>query len=114
MKTFSVKNTAKVYVYKEPVSMGYSFPKFITLVKENYNEDAPSQGDLFLFVNRKRSYIKVLFYHTNGYCIFAKTLPTGAFSELFETRKGFTLKELAHLIEHPEGIPGRKHLKRAA
>lgn len=39
----------------------------------------PSSGHLFLFCNRRRTQIRVLFWDGTGFCIFAKRLARGTF-----------------------------------
>lgn len=78
MKAFNISNTAKVYAYNEPVSMARSFPGLSDLVAKKLRKK-PESGDLFLFVNKKKNYCKILFFHKGGHCIFAKKLPHGVF-----------------------------------
>lgn len=78
MKAFTVANTARVYVYSDPVSMSRSFPGLSDLVSAKLKKK-PESGDLYLFVNKKKTYLKVLFWAKDGFCIFAKKLPKGIF-----------------------------------
>ena len=43
----------------------------------------PLSGDLFLFVNRKRTSCKVLLWNGTGLCIFQKRLERGRFAKLW-------------------------------
>lgn len=39
----------------------------------------PASGHLFLFCNRRRTQLRVLFWDGTGYCIYAKRLARGTF-----------------------------------
>ncbi|MCP4449600.1 MAG: IS66 family insertion sequence element accessory protein TnpB, partial [Myxococcales bacterium] len=49
-----------------------------TLVREAIKRD-PKDGELYLFRNRNRSMIRILFYDHGGYCLLAKRLCKGRF-----------------------------------
>lgn len=113
MKAFSIKATAQVYVYVKPTNMCCSFLGLSELA-EKMSRDA-ADGSLFLFMNKKRNYIKILFWSNGGWCIFAKKLPRGMFSS--DLLNQLTLAEMQRLVdmvveEHGER-KGRK-LKAAA
>ena len=59
--------------------MRKSFDGLLALVKHALFED-PLSGSLFLFVNRKRTYVKAIYWDRTGYCLFAKRLERGRFS----------------------------------
>ena len=43
------------------------------------NVEDPLSGHLFVFVNRKQTFIKVLYFDRSGYCIWSKRLERGRF-----------------------------------
>lgn len=59
--------------------MRKSFDTLAALVIEVINED-PMSGHLFLFLNRRRNRVKVLWWDRSGYCLLAKRLEHGQFS----------------------------------
>jgi transposase len=58
--------------------MQFSFDTLMGLAQETFNQD-PLSGHLFLFFNRKRDRIKILFWDVDGFCIWYKRLEVGAF-----------------------------------
>jgi transposase len=39
-------------------------------------------GDWFVFINKRRTQIKVLYYHQGGYCLWSKRLEKGTFAKI--------------------------------
>ena len=58
--------------------MRKSFDGLIALVANELREDSLS-GHCFVFINRKRTYLKILYFDRSGYCIWAKRLERGRF-----------------------------------
>ena len=83
--------------------MRKSFDTLSALVIEKVEED-PQSGHLFVFVNRRRDRLKVLWWDRSGYCLLAKRLEHGQF-RVFDQAQGkggaFELKasDLALVLE---------------
>jgi len=58
--------------------MRKSFDTLAALVIGVIEED-PQSGHLFLFINRRRNRLKVLWWDRSGYCLLAKRLEHGQF-----------------------------------
>jgi transposase len=67
-----------VFVYRHPVDMRKSFDGLSALAKHTLEED-PLGGALFVFVNRRRTQMKCLYFDGDGYCVWAKRLERGCF-----------------------------------
>ncbi|MBU2728657.1 IS66 family insertion sequence element accessory protein TnpB, partial [Acidithiobacillus caldus] len=39
----------------------------------------PASGQLFVFINRRRTQLKVLYFEQGGYCLWSKRLEAGRF-----------------------------------
>jgi transposase len=60
----------------------------------------PLSGHAFLFFNRKRNYVKVLWWDESGYCIHAKRLAKGSFSRVEKNEISVsTLQQLLWAVE---------------
>lgn len=71
----------RILLYAEPVDMRKSFNGLTALVKHQMRED-PLGGCLFAFINRRRNYMKVLWFERGGFCIWSKRLEQGRFSRV--------------------------------
>lgn len=87
--------TRRVFAYSEPVDMRKSFNGLIALTTQTLKEDPLSQT-VFLFSNRRKTLVKILFWDRTGFCIFAKRLEQGRFR--FRTGE-LSLKKLELLLD---------------
>ena len=68
----------RLWLYTPPTDMRKSFDGLCALVRQKLEED-PVSGQLFVFINRRRTQMKVLYFEQGGYCIWSKRLETGRF-----------------------------------
>lgn len=75
----SFAGSLKVFVALEPCDMRKSFNGLHALATERLAED-PRQGALFVFTNRRRTRLKILFWDGTGLWVCTKRLEQGTFS----------------------------------
>lgn len=75
---FSLGEDLRYWLYSEPTDMRKSFHTLSGLVRNRIGGD-PTDGDVYIFVNRRRNRIKLLHYETGGMVIYAKALDRGTF-----------------------------------
>ena len=68
----------RVFFHLASCDMRKQMDGLSTLVREAMSRD-PQAGDLYLFRNRRRDLIKILFYDHGGYCLLSKRLCKGRF-----------------------------------
>jgi transposase len=68
----------RVQLYGQPVDMRKSFDGLSALATHAMGFD-PLSGALFVFINRRATQIKVLYFDRSGYCVWAKRLEAGRF-----------------------------------
>jgi transposase len=74
----SLPSAVRVFLCSRPVDMRKSFDGLSGLVQECFGQDLLT-GHLFLFVNRRRDRIKVLYFDHDGLAIWYKRLEAGSF-----------------------------------
>ena len=74
----------RIFVCTTPVTMSYSFDSLMGIAQKIFDQD-PASGHLFLFFNRRRDRVKILFWDHDGFCIFYKRLEVGTFQTLTTT-----------------------------
>jgi transposase len=82
MKNFS---DVRIFLCTTPTHMSWSFDRLMGRAQEIFDQD-PACGHLFLFLNRDRDRLKILFWDRDGFCIWYKRLERGTF-QLLTTAK---------------------------
>lgn len=75
---FFPEGQVRVQLYGVPTDMRKSFDGLVALVRNQMQLD-PLSGQLFVFVNRRGTQIKVLYFDRSGFCVWAKRLESGRF-----------------------------------
>lgn len=68
----------RILAWREPVDMRKSFDGLVGMVRDAMAED-PLSGSLFVFVNRRGSHLKYVYWDRTGFALFAKRLDRGRF-----------------------------------
>ena len=74
----------RIFLCTTPISMSWSFDRLMGRAQQVFDQD-PTSGHLFLFLNRDRDRLKILFWDQDGFCIFYKRLERGTFQLLTTT-----------------------------
>ena len=74
----SLSSALRIFLAVEPADMRKGFDGLSQLVRERIAQD-PLSGHLFVFRNRRRERIKILYWDRDGLAIWYKRLETGSF-----------------------------------
>jgi transposase len=69
---------ARIWLCTQPTDMRKSYNGLSALVKNQLAQD-PLSGHYFVFVNRRKTMMKVLYFESSGYCLWSKRLEQGQF-----------------------------------
>lgn len=75
---FFPEGQIRVHLYGEPVDMRKSFNGLYALTRHELRAD-PLSGELFVFISRRATQMKVLYFDRSGFCIWTKRLEAGRF-----------------------------------
>lgn len=110
----TLPKSMRIHLATSAVDMRKSFPGLSNVAREVVRVD-PLSGHLFVFFNRTRDLLKVLWWDGGGFCIFAKRLEAGRFRlpELPEDASSVSMDavELALILEGID-VKGAKRLPR--
>jgi transposase len=71
-------STVRTFLCTRPTDLRKSFDGLTGLVQECFGQD-PLTGHLFLFLNRRRDRIKILYFDRDGLAIWYKRLEVGSY-----------------------------------
>ena len=92
----------RLFVATEPTDLRKSYDGLSALVESELGLSAMS-GDLFVFLNRRGTQVRILFWDRDGFCVMMKRLERGTFRRIKsvdgKTHVEIGAAELAMLLE---------------
>ncbi len=94
--------SCRYYLYRQQTDMRKGFDSLCGLVQNELAKN-PLSGDVFIFLNRRRTHIKLLLWEGDGFSIYYKRLEKGTY-ELppliaCNERLDITVKELMLMLQ---------------
>ena len=108
-----IPGSVRVFVAREPVDMRKSFNGLANHVEFTLGK-SPLGGDVFVFLNRRKTLAKMLFWTRGGFTIVYKRLERGQFAFPEKVANGddaveIDMRELSMLLEGVDLRTGRVH-----
>lgn len=97
---FGLSSTNRFHLYRHPCDMRKSFDGLAGLVTNQLGRD-PTSGDVFVFINRRRTHLKLLHWQSGGFVLYYKRLEQGTFPPPQMNDEGTALRwpQLVMMIE---------------
>ena len=93
-----IYNASKIYVCKDPIDMRNGFEGLSSVVVEIFGTTITS-GGFFVFFNKRKNLIKILYWDIDGPVIWYKRLEKGKFLYKKATNQIIDRKEFVMLLE---------------
>jgi transposase len=102
----------RIFLCAAPTSMTFSFDRLMGIAEKIFRH-GPLSGHLFLFLNRSRNRVKILYWDRDGFCIWYKRLEEGVF-QLPKSEEGMelTYQQLSRLLGGLDLRSGRRRQRR--
>lgn len=102
--------TTRIYFYRAPCDMRKSFNGLCGLIRSELGAD-PLSGSLFVFVNRRRNMVKLMYWDSDGFMILFKRLERGCFRlpDIITSEARIDRRQLSMLLE---GVTPKKVSRR--
>jgi transposase len=94
----SIAGNARIFVFQSPRDLRKGFEGLSLLVEEAFG-DTLTSGAYFIFLNRRRDRMKVLYWDADGLVIWYKRLEKGSFSRFHLQKSTMTRREFFMLLE---------------
>jgi len=109
---FFPEGQIRVRLYGQPCDMRRSFDGLSAMVRDELRAD-PTDGGLYVFVNRRATQMRVLYFDRSGFCVWAKRLEAGRFlSDWSQVRtRGMDWTGLKLMLEGIEPARQRKRYR---
>ena len=88
----------QIFLYDKTVDIRKSFEGLSTIIEAEFPGKLLT-GSLFLFLNRQRNLIKILYWDGDGLAIWYKRLEQGTFSSCFNCHTELSRQQLTMLLE---------------
>ena len=113
----SFSSHLKIFAYTRPADMRRGFAGLSAIIREEFEAD-PTDGSLFLFINKRRDRMKLLHFADGGFWLYYRLLEAGTFETLKATadscRVQLDATELSMLLSGVSLAQSGKRRKRYA
>lgn len=103
---FALGSSHTYHYYPRPCDMRKTFNGLGGLVRNELGRE-PASGDVFIFLNRRRTHVKLLHWERGGFVLYHKRLERGTFSPPV-ARAGTTSIAWPELVLMVEGLQVEK------
>jgi len=111
----SFPSRIKIFVHTRATDMRKGFSGLSAIVREQFAAD-PTDGSLFVFINRRRDRMKLLHFDDGGFWLYYRLLEAGTFEVLNSTGDSLKLQidatELSMLLSGVSLATAAKRRKR--
>jgi transposase len=107
---FSLSSSHRYFLYRGRCDMRKAFDGLCGLVSTELGRN-PTSGEVFVFLNRPRTHIKLLHWESGGFVLYYKRLEKGTFP-LPKVMDGRVSLSWAELVLMVEGIQIQKSIQK--
>lgn len=102
----ALSGAPRIFIYQGPTHMGKGFEGLCALVSQKFSEPVTS-GAYFVFMNRTKTRMKVLYWDNDGLALWYKRLEQGTFPKDKNQQALIDRRDFLMLLEGV--VPKRKH-----
>lgn len=111
----NLSSALKIFAYTQPTDMRKGCNGLSGMVRSEFQSD-PTDGSLFIFINRRRDRMKLLHFDGGGYWLYYRLLEAGTFEELHPKDDSCRLQldatQLSMLLSGVSLVAAKKRRKR--
>jgi transposase len=111
----NLTNETRIFAYTGVADMRKGFNGLSGIVRDEFQSD-PTDGSLFMFINRRRDRMKLLYFDGGGFWLYYRLLESGTFETLKSEQGSCQLQidatELSMLLSGVSLITSQQRRKR--
>ena len=107
---FSLSSSHRYLLYSQPTDMRKSFDALCGIVRNELQRN-PLSGEVFIFLNRGKTHIKLLHWEDGGLVLYYKRLEKGTFAPPFSDKTNPHIS-YPQLVLMTEGIVIKKSIQK--
>ena len=101
---FTLGYDLSFHLYSEPVDMRKSFDGLSGIINDQLGQ-SPTNGDVYVFINKRRNRMKLLHWTGGGFVIYYKRLEEGTFEHpRYDIDSGSYLLDYSQMVMLVDGI----------
>ncbi len=101
---FTLGSDLRFHLYSEPVDMRKSFDGLSGIINNQLGQ-SPTNGDVYVFINKRRNKMKLLHWTGGGFVIYYKRLEEGTFEHpRYDIDSGEYLLDYPQMVMLVDGI----------
>jgi transposase len=104
----AIPGQAKIFLFQGAADLRKGYEKLSLLIEEVFKEPVVG-GSYFIFINRSRNRMKVLYWDADGIAIWIKRLEKGTFAKRHFTQQLIERRQFLMLLE---GVVPKRFQKR--
>ena len=109
---FTLSSSNQFHMYSQPTDMRKSFDGLSGLIQNTLGNN-PLNGDVFIFINRRRDKIKLLHWQGISFTLYYKRLEEGTFEvPLYDPEAGSITLSYAQMVMLVDGLTIKNIQKR--
>lgn len=109
---FTLSPTNSFHLYSQPTDMRKSFDGLSGLIQNNL-ESNPCNGDVFIFINKRRDKIKLLHWQGISFTLYYKRLEEGTFEvPIYDPEVGSVVLNYTQIVMLVDGLTIKNIKKR--
>lgn len=95
---FALGSTLVFQLYSQPTDMRKSFDSLCGIIQNNLGQ-SPTNGNVYVFINKPRNKIKLLHWSGNSFTLYYKRLESGTFEH-----PQYDLKTGSYRLSYPQMV----------
>jgi transposase len=111
----NLAHETRIFAYTGVTDMRKGFNGLSGIVREEFQSD-PTDGSLFIFINRRRDRMKLLYFDGGGFWLYYRLLESGTFEKLTSEQGSCQLQmdatELSMLLSGVSLVASQQRRKR--